>query len=116
MFLPYPGSNFFHPGSNFFHPGFEFFPSRINIKEFKYGNPKNCFSSSRKYDLGCSSRVWNPDPEFFPITDPGFRVKKAPDPGSKSATLLTRRDTRVKFIKRILEKIYVGSSYRSETN
>jgi hypothetical protein len=48
----------------FFHPG-----SRIRIKEFNYFNPKKWFLSSRKYDLGCSSRIqgskWhrNPDPD-----------------------------------------------------
>ncbi len=38
-------------------PGSEFFLSRIRIKEFKYFNPKKLFLSSRKYDLGCSSRI-----------------------------------------------------------
>jgi hypothetical protein len=33
MFIPDPGSDFFHPGS-------ELSPSRILIKEFKYFNPK----------------------------------------------------------------------------
>jgi hypothetical protein len=43
------------------------------------------FLSSRKYDPGCSHR--NPDPDFYPprVPDPG--AKKAPDPGSGSATL-----------------------------
>ncbi len=58
---------------------------RIRIKEFKYFNPKR----PRKYDPGCSSRIRIPDPDlfFYPsrIPDPG--VKKAPDPGSGSATL-----------------------------
>jgi hypothetical protein len=38
-------------------------------------------------DPGCLSRI--PDPDFYPsrIPDPG--VKKAPDPGSGSATLLS---------------------------
>jgi hypothetical protein len=42
------------------------------------------FLSSRKYDLGCSSRILI----FYPsrIPDPG--VKKTPDPGSGSATLI----------------------------
>jgi hypothetical protein len=53
-----------------------FFPSRIRIKEFKYCNTKKWFLSSRKYDPDCSS--WIPDPG----------VKKAPDPGFGSATLL----------------------------
>jgi hypothetical protein len=78
------GSGMFIPD-----PGSEFFPSRIRIKEFKYFNPKKCFLSSRKYDLGCSSRIrfltsypsripgskrhWipDPDPDFLPIPDSG---------------------------------------------
>ncbi len=60
--------------------------SRIRIKEFRYLklNPKKWFLSSRKYDPGCSSRIRIIT--FYPsrIPDPG--VKKAPDPGSGSAT------------------------------
>ncbi len=55
--------------------------SPILIKEFKYFNPKNCYLSSRKYDSSCSTRIRILI--FYP--DPG--VKKAPDPGSGSATL-----------------------------
>jgi hypothetical protein len=45
----------------------------------KYFKPKkNLFLSSRKIDLGCSSRVRIIFPSWIP--DPG--VKKAPDPGS----------------------------------
>jgi hypothetical protein len=62
----------FIPDPNFFHSG-----SQIRIKEFKYFDPKNWFLRSRKYDLGCSSRI--PDSDFLPIPDPG--VKKAPNPG-----------------------------------
>ena len=38
-------------------------------------------ASSRKYDQGCSSRIPDPDLDFYPsrIPDPG--VKKALDPG-----------------------------------
>jgi hypothetical protein len=106
----YPGSrinpNFSIPDPNFFHPGSEFFPSRIlgpyfsiqgpgseyfypgsriRIKKFKHFNPKIWFLSSRKYDLGFSSRIGipNPDPDFLPI----------PDPGSGSATLRVRFPT-----------------------
>jgi hypothetical protein len=66
-------------------PDANFFPSRIHIKEFKYFNPKNCFLSSRKYDPGCSSRIRILI--FLLAPDPGV-TKKAPDPGSGSATLL----------------------------
>ncbi len=84
MFFPDPGSNFFPsqiPDPNFFHPG-----SQISIKEFKYFNPKKWFLRSRKYNPGCSSRIRILT--FYPsrIPDPG--VKKAPDPGSGSETML----------------------------
>jgi hypothetical protein len=80
------------------YPGSELSPSliqdpgsRILIKEFKYFNPKKAKKwvlSSKKYDPGCSSRIPDPDAEFLPsrIPDPG--VKKAPNPGSGSATLI----------------------------
>ncbi len=38
-----------------FYPGSKFFPSWIRIKEVF--NPKKWFLSSRKYDLGCSSKI-----------------------------------------------------------
>jgi hypothetical protein len=81
----YPGSDFFpsrSPDPNCLYPG-----SRIRIKEFKCFNPKKWFLSSRKYDPGCSSRIPDTDADFYSsrIPDPG--VKKAPDPGSGSATL-----------------------------
>jgi len=68
-------------------PGSELLPSRIRIKEFNYFNLRKWFLSSRKYDLGYSSRIRIPDSGtwLFTIPDPG--VKKAPDPGSGSATL-----------------------------
>ena len=84
MFIPYPGS--------------DFFPSRIrtvsipdlesaskNLSILTPKKPKKWFLSSRKYDPGCSSRIRMLT--FYPskIPDPG--VKKAPDPGSGSATL-----------------------------
>ncbi len=80
------------PDPTFFHPG-----SRIRIvsipdpgstsKNICISIPKKWFLSSRKYDPGCSSRIRIPT--FYPsrIPDPG--VKKAPDPGSGSATLLS---------------------------
>jgi hypothetical protein len=85
QFIPDPGSNFFpsripDPGSELSHPG-----SRIRIKEFKYFNPKKWFLNSRKYDPGCSSRIRMLTSTQNWIPDPG--VKKAPDPGSGSATL-----------------------------
>jgi hypothetical protein len=80
------------------YPGSDFFPSRIQTvsipdpgsesKNLSILTPKKWFLSSRKYDPGCSSRIPDPDADFYPsrIPDPG--VKKAPDPGSGSATLL----------------------------
>ncbi len=87
-----PDPTFFHPGSRIRtvlipDPG-----SRILIKECKYFNPqkskKKWFLSSKKYDPGCSSRIPDPDADFLPsrIPDPG--VKKVPNPGSGSATLV----------------------------
>jgi hypothetical protein len=77
MFIPHPGSEYFHPGS------------RIRIKEFKYFNPQEWFLSLRNLlfipdpDPGSQSRT-----QIF--TNPGLDlgVKKALDTGSGSATLL----------------------------
>ncbi len=72
-------------------PKSEFFPSRIQVKKisesririrtkkFKYFNPK-MFLSSRKYDLGCSSRIRILI--FYPSRIPDTGAKKAPDTGS----------------------------------
>ncbi len=73
----YPGSwiwffSIRDPGSDFFHPG-----SQIRFREFKHFNPKNGFYALG--NMGCSSRILDPDPYFLPIPDPG--IKKAPDPG-----------------------------------
>jgi hypothetical protein len=74
------------------YPGYliRIFPFRIpdpdphqRIKIFL--NHKKTFLSYRKKDLGCSQRIL--DPDFLPIPDP--EIKKAPDPGSESATLLS---------------------------
>jgi hypothetical protein len=74
----YPGSRIRifsipDPNPNSFHLGF-----RIRIKEFNYFNPKNWFRNSRKYDLGCSSRILI----FYPsrIPNPGLRRHRIPDP------------------------------------
>jgi hypothetical protein len=71
---------------NLLHPG-----SRIRIKEIKYSYPKKWFLSTQKYDPGCLSRIriLDPDRDFLPIPDSGSKgQKKAPDPGSGSATLV----------------------------
>jgi hypothetical protein len=84
--IPDPGSEFIPSRIRiFYHPG-----SRIRI--FSIPGPRSpskrliiltlkMFLSSRKNDLGCPSRI--PDPDFFFISDPdpGLGVKKAPDPG-----------------------------------
>jgi hypothetical protein len=59
MFTPDP--NFFHPGSRFPNPNF-FHPESW---------PKKLFLNSRKYDQGCSSQIWIPDPAH-----PGSRGQK----------------------------------------
>jgi hypothetical protein len=82
----------FIPDPTFFHPRSELSPSRIPdlgsaLKKLSILTHKKWFLSSRKYYPGCSSRIPNPDADFYPswIPDPG--VKKAPDPRSGSATL-----------------------------
>ncbi len=73
------------PDPNCLHPG-----SRILIKEFKYFNLKKAkkwFFSSKKYNLGCLSRIPDPDADFLPFRIPDPGVKKAPNPGSGYATL-----------------------------
>ncbi len=82
----YPGSDFFPsriPDPNCLHPG----SSSKNLSILTQNKPKKWFLSSKKYDPGCSSRIRMLT--FYPsqIPDPG--VKKAPDPGSGSATLPT---------------------------
>jgi hypothetical protein len=78
-------------------------------KKFKYFNPKK----------------WFPDPDFLPVPDPGSRgqkgtgsriltfypsripdpgVKKAPDPGYGSATLVNRLAAENKIIKNALQE------------
>jgi hypothetical protein len=74
----YLDPNFFHPGSR--NQGQKDSVSRDpgSLSTSKY----LCILtlSSRKYDPGCSSRIWKPDSDFLHIPDPW--VKKAPDPGS----------------------------------
>jgi hypothetical protein len=71
-----------YPGSRI-----RIFPSRIPIKEFKYGIlTQKLFLSSRKYDPGCSTRIRIP---FLPIPDPG--VKKAPDPDPQHWKKLSKK-------------------------
>jgi hypothetical protein len=78
----------FIPDPNVFHPG-----SRICIKEFRYVNPKNDFLSSKKYDLGWSSRM-----RILIFTHPriqGSKRHRIPDPDPEMhqvIMLLFRRD------------------------
>jgi hypothetical protein len=59
---------------------------RSASKNLSILNPKNCFSALGKmiWDIHPRSRI--PDPDFTP--DPGAKDKKAPDPGSGTATLV----------------------------
>jgi hypothetical protein len=80
----YPGSRiqlFSIPVPNCLHTG----SASMNLSILTSKKPNKWFLSSRKYDPGCSSRIRMLT--FYPsrIPDPG--VKKAPDPGSGSATL-----------------------------
>jgi hypothetical protein len=71
---------------------------RIRIKELKYFNPKKplkWFLSPRKYETGCSSRIRILT--FYPSRIPDLGIKKAPDPGSGSATLFVR-DVKIIFL------------------
>ncbi len=78
MFIPgclsrdvYPGSEFFHPRSRIQGPKDSGSWIRIPIIGFKFLTQKICLCS-RKYDLGCSSRIRISDPylDFIPIPDP----------------------------------------------
>ncbi len=111
MFIPDP--TFFHPGSRIRtvsipDPGS---PS----KNLSILTPKKWFLSSRKYDPGCSSRI--PDPGsgcwLLPIPDPG--VKKAPDPGSGSATLGIRHWFRQDGLPFLFEKSMDQAGQRNRT-
>ncbi len=86
------------------YPGSYFFPSLIrtvsipdsgssskNLSILIPKKAKKWFLSSKKYDLGCSSRI--PDP-LLTFSHPGSRIQGSkrhpiPDPGSGSATLDT---------------------------
>jgi hypothetical protein len=74
MFIPDPGSKFFHPGSRVRLSGSRIQSQKdsgsrnksqkdsgswiwIPIKEFKYFEPKKLFLSSQKNDSACSSRI-----------------------------------------------------------
>jgi hypothetical protein len=66
---------FLYPGSEFFYPG----------SASKNFSPKKIVSKPRKYDLGCSSRIWIRT--FYPSRILDLGVTKAPDPESGSVTL-----------------------------
>ncbi len=80
-----PGSEFFHPGSRVKKiPDPRSGPASTNLSIF---NPKKLFLSSRKYDPGCSSRIWIPDLDFLSILDPGSSGQKGIGSRIESATL-----------------------------
>jgi hypothetical protein len=78
----------FIPDPTFFHPGSELSPSRIRIKKFKYFIPpkKPKKMVSKLWKVWSGMFIPDPDADVLPIPDPG--VKKAPDSGSGSATLV----------------------------
>ena len=75
---------FLHPGSRIRtvsipDPG----SSSKNLNILTPKKAKKWFLSSKKYDLGCSSRIPDPDADFLPSRIPDPEVKKAPNPGSR---------------------------------
>jgi len=48
----------------------------MNLSILTPKKQKNWFLSSKKYDLGCSSRIPDPDADFLPLSDPGSRGQK----------------------------------------
>jgi hypothetical protein len=75
------------------YPGSDFFPSRIRTvsiqdpgsasKNLSILTQKKWFLSSRKYDPGCSSRIPDPDADFYPSRIQGSKRHRIPDPGSR---------------------------------
>jgi hypothetical protein len=62
---------------------------RIRIQEVKYFEFKKIVSKFSKKWYGLF--IPDPDLDFLPIPDTGYRIpgsKRAPDPGSRSATLV----------------------------
>jgi hypothetical protein len=55
-------------------------------KNYRTFYPKNCHKALKNMDLGSGIRDPGSGKNLFRIPDPG--VKKAPDPGSGSATLI----------------------------
>jgi hypothetical protein len=65
-------SRFSLSGSGSFSPS----DSSGSAASVKLKIDKNWFLSSKKYDLGCSSRIPDPDADFLPLSDPGSRGQK----------------------------------------
>jgi hypothetical protein len=93
------------PDPNCLHPG-----SRIRLKEFKYFNPKKTkkwFLSSRKYDLGCSSRIQMltfypsriPDPGVKKGTGSRIRIRNTDATLTKKPNIFPRRGEVVEFVR-----------------
>jgi hypothetical protein len=80
-----PDPTFFHPGSRIRTVSIPDPGSSKNLSILTTKKPKKWFLSSKKYDLGCSSLIPDPDADFLPIPDPGSRGQKGtqsriPDP------------------------------------
>jgi hypothetical protein len=74
MFIPDPGSDFFlSPIRTVSIPD----PGSAS-KNLSVLTPKKWLLSSRKYDPGCSSRIPDPDADFY--------ASRIPDPGVKKGT------------------------------
>jgi hypothetical protein len=99
MFIPDPRSDFFP--SWILDPGSELFSSRIpDPHQRMYFSQKKWLLSSKKYDLGCSSRISDPAYGSCLFTYPGSRIQgskrhRIPDPDPQNCPslyiLLTKR-------------------------
>jgi hypothetical protein len=88
MFIPDPGSEFFHSGSRIQGQN----DSGSASKNLSIFNPKNCYKALGIMILdvhpGSGSRIPGPDLHFLPIPDSGSRGQNGT--GLGSATLLFR--------------------------
>jgi hypothetical protein len=109
------GSGMFIPDPNFFHPGSRVKkipdPAPQPHQKFKYFNTKKLFLSSRKYDLGCSSRIRI----FYPFRIPGPKSHRITDPDPQHCltnkfTFPFKQNIALKCCLVTFSRIYVGQN------